>query len=96
MFDHVVFAFTGTSAQVSPLGWRKQYYNNILKKKDANMQLKLIYFYFLEKEKKTLNFPYQTIWFNPLAMMISCTCQILTSNLIAPNIFESFRVNLAI
>ena len=63
MFDHVVFAFTGTSAQASPRGWRKTYldlllisYNNILKKKDANMQVKLISFYFLEKEKKDIEF----------------------------------------
>ena len=63
LFDHVVFASTGTSAQASPRGWRKTYldlllisYNNILKKKDANMQVKLISFYFLEKEKKDIEF----------------------------------------
>ena len=61
VFDHVVFAFAGTSVQVSPTRLEKTCldlplisYNNILKKKDINVQVKLTSFYFLEKDRKTL------------------------------------------
>ena len=57
------FAFTGTSVQASPRGWKKHVilllinYDNILKKKDANVQIKLTSFYILEKDRKFGAYP---------------------------------------
>ena len=59
MLDHVVFAFVGTSVQASPRGLEKTCldlllvsYNNVLKEKNVNVQVKLTSFYFLEKNRK--------------------------------------------
>ena len=58
VFDHVVFAFAGTSVQASPRGWKTCVdlllisCDNILKKKDINVQIKLTSFYFLKKDRK--------------------------------------------
>ena len=57
--DHVAFDFTSTSVGASLRGLKKTCldllsisYDNILKKKDANAQVKLTFFYFLEKDRK--------------------------------------------
>ena len=56
VFDRAVFTFAGTSAQLPHVVEKKHVldlliisYHNILKKKDANVEVKLTSFYFLEK-----------------------------------------------
>ena len=61
-FDHVVFAFTGTTIQASPCGWKKRLdlllisYSNIFNKKVANVQVKLTSLYLLEKDWTPLGY----------------------------------------
>ena len=60
VFDHVEFDFAGTICPGLPMPLEKKRAlllisdNNISKKKDANVHVKLTYFYFLEKDRKLI------------------------------------------